>query len=90
MGGSREEIMQIVEVDEKYRIPFSKDIRKMVEIQPKDRFKIRVVSRTKIVLERAEEGVDPLIDLLEHPAHVAPERIKQIRLDELEEELWTT
>ena len=82
--------MQIVEVDENYHIPFSQEVRKIAKIRPKDRFRVRVVSRTEIVLERAEGGVDSLIDLLEHPAHVSPERIEQIRLDELDEELWTT
>lgn len=31
---------------------------------------------------------DPLIDLIENPAHIDPEIIKEISLEALEEDLW--
>ncbi|GEM_PF-5089377 len=38
--------------------------------------------------EMSGAEVDSLIELLEHPAHVDSEKIRKMRLNEIEEELW--
>ena len=42
------------------------------------------------MLKIIENEKDPLIESIESPAHVEPAKIKQINLNALEEELWTT
>jgi len=39
-------------------------------------------------LKRSGEEVDSLIDLMKHPAHVDYEKVRKMRLNEIEEELW--
>lgn len=54
---------------------------------------IIVDDKYKIVLEKVnkiKKGKDPLIDILDSPAHVNIDKIKQINLSAIEEELWTT
>ncbi len=85
--------MEEIIVDDNYKIHFSKKLIDRLNIKPRDRFNI-VIKDNEIVLEKIkkekEMEIDPLIDLLESPAHVDPVRMKQLKLNALEEELWTT
>ena len=40
--------------------------------------------------EIVENKKDSFIEAIESPAHVEPAKIKQVNLNALEEELWTT
>lgn len=46
------------------------------------------MEKAKRNLKRAEK--DTLIELVDSPANVDPTRLKQLKLNALEEELWTT
>ncbi len=81
--------MEEMIVDDTYRINLSKELIDLLKIRPKDRFNI-LIEKNKIVLKKIEREKDSLIELLESPAHVDPAKIKQVNLDMLEEELWTT
>ncbi len=85
--------MEEIIVDDKYKIHFSKELIDIFKIKPKDRFQIKIENKNKIVLEKVnkiKKGKDPLIDILDSPAHVNIDKIKQINLSAIEEELWTT
>lgn len=77
-------------VDDSYKIHFTKKLINLLKIKPKDRFNIQVEAGKKIVLEKIENKKDPLLEAIESPAHVEPAKIKQLNLNTLEEELWTT
>jgi|GEM_PF-3050117 bifunctional DNA-binding transcriptional regulator/antitoxin component of YhaV-PrlF toxin-antitoxin module len=77
-------------VDDKYKIHFTKQLINLLKIKPRDRFNIHVEAGKKIVLEKIENKKDSLLEALESPAHVEPAKIKQLNLNALEEELWTT
>ncbi len=81
--------MEEMIVDDTYRINLSKELIDLLKIKPKDRFNI-LIEQNKIVLKKIEREKDSLVELLESPAHVDPAKIKQVNLDLLEEELWTT
>ena len=81
--------MEEMIVDDTYRINLSKELIDLLKIKPKDRFNI-LIEKNKIVLKKIEREKDSLVELLESPAHVDPAKIKQVNLDLLEEELWTT
>ncbi|HEY9205756.1 MAG TPA: AbrB/MazE/SpoVT family DNA-binding domain-containing protein [Candidatus Methanoperedens sp.] len=80
-------------VDDTYNIHFPKALVDLLKIRPRDRFNI-VIKDNEIVLEKVktEEKMekDSLVDLLESPAHVERAKIKELNLNALEEELWTT
>ncbi len=85
--------MEEIIVDDKYKIHFSKKLIDIFEIKPKDRFQITIENKNKIVLEKVKKvkkGKDPLIDILDSPAHINIDKIKNINLNAVEEELWTT
>jgi len=85
--------MEEIIVDDKYKIHFSKKLIDIFKIKPKDRFHINIENKDKIVLEKIKKikkEKDPLIEIMDSPAHVDIEKIKQINLNALEEELWTT
>ncbi len=46
------------------------------------------MEKLKRNLKRTEKEKDTLIELLDSPAHVDPARLKQLKLNALEEELW--
>ncbi len=79
--------MEEIIVDDSYKIHFPKQLIDLFKIKPKDRFDINI-EENKIILRKLEK--DPLVELLESPAHVDPAKMKQINLKVLEEELWTT
>ncbi len=85
--------MEEIIVDDAYKIQFSKELVNLLKIKPRDHFNI-IIKNNKIVLEKVKREkvteTDPLIELIESPAHVDPVRIKQLNLNALEEELWTT
>jgi len=85
--------MEELIVDDTYKIHFPKTLVDMFNIRPRDRFNI-VIKGNEIVLEKAKKGKDvekdSLIELLESPAHVDITKIKQLDINMLEEELWTT
>ena len=85
--------MEEIIVDDKYKIHFSKELIDIFNIKPKDRFQIKVENKNKIVLEKIDKvnkRKDSLIDMLDSPAHINIDKIKQINLNDVEEELWTT
>ena len=78
--------MPIVEVDEEYKIPL-KRVSDGFNIKPTDRFLLRAETKEKIILERIKQK-DSLMEIIEKPAHINRERMRQ-NLKQLEEELWT-
>jgi len=78
--------MPIVEVDEEYKIPL-KRVSDGFNIKPTDRFLLRAETKEKIILERIKQK-DSLMEIIEKPAHINRERMRQ-NLKKLEEELWT-
>ena len=78
--------MPIVEVDEEYKIPL-KRVSDGFNIKPTDRFLLRAETKEKIILERIKQK-DSLMEVIEKPAHINQERMRQ-NLKKLEEELWT-
>ena len=85
--------MQELIVDDKYKIHFSKELIDILKIKPKDRFQIKIENKNKIVLEKiykVQKQKHSLIDILDNPAHINIDKIKQINLNAVEEELWTT
>ncbi len=85
--------MEELIVDNKYKIHFSKELINLFKIKPNDRFHIKIENKDKIVLEKVEKvkkETDSLIEILDSPAHINIKKIKQINLNAIEEELWTT
>ena len=86
-------IMEELIVDDTYKIHFPRTLVDLFNIKPRDRFSI-VIKDNEIVLEKVKKekkgGKDSLVELLESPAHADIVRIKELNLNELEEELWTT
>lgn len=89
--------MEEITIDDTYKVHLPKELINLLKIKPKDRFNIHIEAGNKIVMEkvkrnlkRDEKGKDTLIELLDSPAHVDPARLKQIKLNALEEKLWTT
>lgn len=84
--------MPIVEIDKRGRMVIPKEIRRIADIKSKEKFFLRLENKEKLILEKVEKGSrskkDPLIELINNPIHVSPERIKKIDLEEVEEELW--
>ncbi|MFA4934774.1 MAG: AbrB/MazE/SpoVT family DNA-binding domain-containing protein [Candidatus Methanoperedens sp.] len=81
--------MEEIIVDDTYKLIFPKKLIDLFKIKPKDRFDINVEDN-KIVLKKLKRKKDPLVELLESPAHADPTKIRQLNLKALEEELWTT
>ncbi len=84
--------MEEIIVDDKYKIHFSRELIEIFNIKPKDRFQIKIENKNKIILEKVnkvKKEKDPLIDILDAPAHINIDKIKQINLNDVEEELWT-
>ena len=84
--------MPIVEMDERGRMLIPKEIRRIAEIKSREKFFLRLENKKKLILEKIEEKSstrkDPLIELIDNPLHVSPEKIKKIDLEKVEEELW--
>ncbi|MDP2845512.1 MAG: AbrB/MazE/SpoVT family DNA-binding domain-containing protein [Candidatus Methanoperedens sp.] len=81
--------MEEIIVDDTYKLIFPKKLIDLFKIKPKDRFDINV-EENKIVLKKLKRKKDPLVELLESPAHADPTKIRQLNLKALDEELWTT
>lgn len=81
--------MEEIIVDDTYKFIFPKKLIDLLKIKPKDRFDINV-EENKIVLKKLKRKKDPLVELLESPAHTDAAKIRQLNLKALEEELWTT
>lgn len=77
--------MTIVKVDKDYKISLNK-FKDRLKIKPLDSLRIQI-ARRKLIIEKAEVR-DPLIEVLENPAHVDKEKLK-LDLKKLEEEMWT-
>ena len=78
--------MPIVEVDKEYKIPL-RQISDSFNIQPMDRFSLRVETDEKIIMEKIKQE-DTLIEIIEKPAHIDREKLA-LDLAKLEEEMWT-
>jgi|LGVE01.1.fsa_nt_gb hypothetical protein len=77
--------MPIVEVDKEYKIPL-KQISDSFNIQPMDRFSLRVETNEKIIIEKIKQK-DTLIEIIEKPAHIDRDKLA-LDLTKLEEEMW--
>jgi len=86
-------IMEELIVDDTYKIHFPRTLVDSLNIRPRDRFNV-VIKDNEIVLEKVKKEKkvekDSLVEMLESPAHVDIVRIKELNLNALEEELWTT
>ncbi|CAG0993807.1 MAG: hypothetical protein MPEBLZ_01995 [Candidatus Methanoperedens nitroreducens] len=86
-------IMEELIVDDTYNIHFPRTLVDLLNIRPRDRFNI-IIKDNEIVLEKVKKEKkvekDSLVELLDSPAHVDIVRIKELNLNALEEELWTT
>lgn len=84
--------MPIVEIDERGRMLIPKQIRRIAGIRSREKFFLRLESKNRLVLEKIDEESsverDPLMELMDNPLHVSPEKIKKIDLERVEEELW--
>ncbi|NJD78371.1 MAG: AbrB/MazE/SpoVT family DNA-binding domain-containing protein [Candidatus Methanoperedens sp.] len=85
--------MEELTIDDTYNIHLPKALVDLLNIRPRDRFNV-VIKDNEIILEKVKKGEkaekDSLVELLESPAHVDIVKIKELNLNALEEELWTT
>lgn len=85
--------MPIVETDERGRVVIPKQIRKIVEIKPKEHLLLKLSDKDTIILKKLKttsKEKDPLISSIKNPAHVPLKKIEEINLEKIEEEMWSS
>jgi len=75
----------VIEITDDYSLPL-KDVKEILGIKPHDSFKIEVLNNSTIQLKRVLP-IDPLIDLIDHPA-ILGRPVTSQELRKIDDEIW--
>jgi bifunctional DNA-binding transcriptional regulator/antitoxin component of YhaV-PrlF toxin-antitoxin module len=83
--------MPTAKIDERGRILLPKEIRKIVQIKPKEHLRIRLMGKGKLLIERIPSlGTKVRTPVFGRPLHISLKKLKKIDLERIEEEMWSS